>query len=72
MEMDSGEEPTAVEIIVEDAPVDMRERLEEALFKIRSHMDDTGGEYSLGFESGLEMAAQIIENVLKSGETSGS
>jgi hypothetical protein len=42
----------------------MIEKLRDAVFKMRSYAETTGGDYSLGFESGLEMAAGMIENIL--------
>lgn len=59
---------TEADIIEEDTRVLLTERLQEAVFKLRAHSDTTGGEYSLGFESGLEMAASIIENILRNVE----
>lgn len=48
--------------------IDYPERLADIVFKLRSHLDDTGGEYSLGFEQGLEMAARMIDNLINMGE----
>lgn len=48
-------------------------RLEDLVSRLRAHRDQTGGDYSLGFERGLEMAAQMVENLKKSlGEEYGS
>ncbi len=57
----------------ERVEVDCSQRLADMLFKLRSYTDPTGGDYSLGFEQGLEMAAQMIENLINTmGEQSGS
>ncbi len=57
----------------EPVVVDHSQRLADMLFKLRSYTDPTGGDYSLGFEQGLEMAAQMIENLINTmGEQSGS
>lgn len=45
-----------------------KQRLADIIFDLRSHTDLTGGEYSLGFEQGLEMAARMIENLIKGQE----
>ena len=66
----NGNEPLPVlteeDVIAEDTRVLLAERLQDAVFKLRSHSDNTGGDYSLGFESGLEMAATMLENILNS------
>jgi hypothetical protein len=62
-------------MLVEEAAIpvdDISQRLADIVFKLRSYTDPTGGEYSLGFEEGLEMAARMIENLNNTGETSGS
>lgn len=51
-------------------PFDFRDEIENAIFKLRSHSEplcesDGESKYSIGFESGLEMAATILENILK-------
>jgi hypothetical protein len=57
----------------EPVVVDHSQRLADMLFKLRSYTDPTGGDYSLGYEQGLEMAAQMIENLINAmGEQSGS
>lgn len=66
--------PLGVDDFELDEPeaVNVKERLENILFRLRSHSDNTGGDYSFGFESGLEMAAGMIENLLKAIEESKS
>ncbi len=39
-------------------------KIDNIIFKLRSYSDDTGGEYSEGFENGLEMAASMLSNLL--------
>jgi hypothetical protein len=57
----------------EPVVVDYPQRLADIVFKLRSYTDPTGGDYSLGFEQGLEMAAQMIDNLINAmGEQSGS
>ena len=55
---------TEQDVIAEETRVILAERLQDAVFKLRAHSDNTGGDFSLGFESGLEMAATILENIL--------
>ncbi len=55
---------TEADVLREDHRSILKESLQETIFKLRSYADTTGGDYSLGFESGLEMAAEIIENIL--------
>jgi len=58
---------------VVEEPINVPDRLGEILFKIRAYSEPTGGEFSMGFESGLEMAAEMIEGLLNTmGETRGS
>lgn len=58
---------------IEEPPVDYSARLADIVFKLRSYSEPTGGDYSLGFEQGLEMAAQMIENLINTmGDNSGS
>lgn len=59
---------TEGDVLAEETRSILKENLQEAVFKMRSYSDDTGGDYSLGFESGLEMAATMIENILKTVE----
>lgn len=70
-----GEPAPVVVEQIEIAPVvDYSSRLNDILFKLRNYSDQTGGEYSLGFEQGLEMAAAMIENLINAeqGDNSGS
>ena len=61
------------DVVEEDTRSILRERLEHAVFKLRSYNESTEGEYAVGFENGLGMAAEMIENILKSiGGESGS
>ncbi|RYE98788.1 MAG: hypothetical protein EOO77_36595 [Oxalobacteraceae bacterium] len=53
--------PVIIEEVVEN--FDVEAALTNAIFKLRSHLDPTGGDYSLGFEQGLEMAATMLENI---------
>jgi hypothetical protein len=62
-----------VEDIIDEPDHDIVHELQEIVFKLRSYSEPTGGDYSMGFESGLEMASAIIENLLvKIGEKRGS
>lgn len=70
--MDSAPVTMLVEA-AQPVPVDVTDKLSDILFKLRSYSDATGGEYSLGFEQGLEMASTMIENLINNmGENSGS
>ena len=67
LEYYSSEYAPVVEAQPEPEPVveiDYSQRLADIVFKLRSYTDPTGGDYSLGFEQGLEMAAQMIENLI--------
>jgi hypothetical protein len=62
-----------VHVEPEEPMIDCTQRLSDIIFKLRSYTDTTGGDYSLGFEQGLEMAAQMIDNLINAmGENSGS
>lgn len=41
------------------------DKLNDLAERLRSLRDTTGGDYSMGFEQGLEMAAQMVENIAK-------
>lgn len=62
------------DIVVENQQDRLHELLLDAVFKMRSYVEPTEGDYALGFEAGLEMAAGMIDNILKSieGRESGS
>ncbi len=61
------------DVVTEDTRTILREQLESAVFKLRSYSESSGGEYALGFEQGLEMAAEMVENILRTiGGESGS
>ena len=47
--------------------IDIASRLEDVIFNLRSYTDGDGRpDYSLGVEAGCEMAADMVENLLKS------
>lgn len=39
--------------------------LDLVIFKLRAFMESSGGEYALGVETGMQRAAEMIENVLR-------
>lgn len=39
--------------------------LDTVIFKLRAFMESSGGDYALGFETGMQRAAEMIENVLR-------
>lgn len=42
------------------------EEARELVFKLRSFMEDTtSGEYSLGVETGMQRAADMVENLIR-------
>ena len=45
--------------------VALREDLDRIIFKLRAFMESAGGDYSLGVETGMARAADMIENALK-------
>jgi hypothetical protein len=45
--------------------VALREDLERIIFKLRAFMEACDGEYALGVETGMQRAADMIENALK-------
>jgi hypothetical protein len=44
--------------------VALREDLERIIFKLRAFMEACDGEYALGVETGMQRAADMIENAL--------
>lgn len=50
---------------VMDESVSIEERLEDIVFKLRSHSSSSEGDMALGEEAGCEMAAEMIENLLR-------
>ncbi len=65
----SPEEPLPIEIDEEIEQIDMADRLADLVFKMRAHSEPLNesaeGDYCLGFESGLEMAAEMLENLIR-------
>lgn len=55
--------------VIEEAPVSAAELLSDLVFKLRAHSEplneSQGGDYSLGVEAGCEMAAEMIENLIR-------
>lgn len=39
--------------------------LDTVIFKLRAFMESSGGDYALGIETGMQRAADMIENVLR-------
>lgn len=37
----------------------------DLVFKLRATMEDSAGEYALGVETGMQRAAEMIENLIK-------
>jgi hypothetical protein len=50
-------EPAITPIIISD--------LEELVFKMRSVMETSGGDYALGYEDGFANAAEMVENLIR-------
>jgi hypothetical protein len=46
-------------------PISLLEDFGAVIFKLRAFMESSGGEYALGVETGMQRAADMIENVLK-------
>lgn len=44
---------------------ELRRDLHDLVDRLRSIMESSGGDYSLGYETGLQRAAEMIENVLR-------
>ena len=44
---------------------DLIAELREIVFKLRSHTENDDGEEALGVEKGMQLAADMIENVVK-------
>jgi hypothetical protein len=40
------------------------DELEDVIFRLRAFMENAGGDYALGVETGMQRAADMIENVL--------
>jgi hypothetical protein len=57
--------------IVEETPVTepvtplIMHDLGELVFKLRGFMETTGGDYALGVETGMQQAADMIENLIR-------
>lgn len=55
--------------IIEEAEVPVTDLLSDLVFKLRAHSEplneSLAGDYSLGVEAGCEMAAEMIENLIK-------
>lgn len=69
--MNEDHDPMPVDI--EEETLDILQELRTIVFKLRSHSDPVGGEYSFGFESGLEMAAMMVDNLIsRIGDIRGS
>ena len=54
----------------EEPEIDMSSEINDLIFKLRSHSEPLcesagGSAYSFGFEAGLEMAAEMLENLLR-------
>ena len=67
----SEDEPqTVIEESFDDAAPSVEDRLADLVFKLRSHSEPLnesvgGDDYSLGVEAGCEMAAEMIENLIR-------
>ena len=74
MEFHSFEEaPIALPEAEPEVSIDLPQRLADIVFKLRSYSEPTGGEFALGFEQGLEMAAAMIDGLIDTmGGHSGS
>jgi hypothetical protein len=66
-----GEEPAeepVVEAVVE-AKTSLNEallhELDDVVFRLRGFMETEGGDFALGVETGMERAAEMIENVIQ-------
>lgn len=66
MEFSDHEAPVMASVHNNEVKIDIPSRLEDIVFRLRSYSETTGGDYSDGFEDGLEMAAEMIENLLNS------
>ena len=56
-----------VEEVVEAEPVQalLMHDLGDLVFRLRGFMETEGGEYALGVETGMQRAADMIENLLR-------
>lgn len=56
-----------VEEVVETEPVEalLMHDLGDLVFRLRGFMETEGGEYALGVETGMQRAADMIENLLR-------
>lgn len=57
------------DIVEEDEGIDVPDRLRDLIFKMRAYseplQESVQGDYCMGVESGLEMAAEMLENLLR-------
>lgn len=43
----------------------LRHDLEEIIFRLRGFMESSGGDFALGVETGMQRAADMIENLIR-------
>lgn len=60
--------PVEVEIVVVDEKDTMKQGLRDLVARLRSHMETEEGDFSLGVEYGMQMAADMIENLISRSE----
>jgi hypothetical protein len=66
-----SEDEVAIEPVVEtiDEGINVADRLSDLVFKLRAHSEPLNetlaGDYGLGVEAGCEMAAEMIENLIR-------
>lgn len=59
-------EPVEEEVIVEEeGPHPILTDLHDIVFRLRAFMETEGGDYALGVETGMQRAAEMIENLIK-------
>lgn len=58
-------EPQPVAPDAEERVKMLAERLGDMVFKLRAHSSPAEGDFALGEEAGCEMAAEMLENLLR-------
>ena len=59
------EEPLNESFVVTDKTSSLINDLEDLIVKMRSFMESDSGEYALGVETGMQRAADMIENAIR-------
>ena len=62
--------PLMEDLMVANVRHPVMDDLHDVCRRLRAYMENAGGEYALGVETGMERAAEMIENLIKRHEVS--